>query len=177
MYRAGAAERVAVVGAALVRDGRVLASRRTEPPRLAGQWEFPGGKVEDGESDEQALRRELREELQVEVSVGARLGDDRPIGATAVLRVYRCRLLAGEPALVDHDEHRWLTAGELASVPWIPVDLPLMELLAGQLGEPSGRAVAQRAAPFSVPVVGPPGSRPTHSTSRSSCSSHDDSLG
>ena len=56
---------VHVVGAAVLRDGRVLASRRTDPPRLAGYWEFPGGKVEVGESDEQALVRELLEELQV----------------------------------------------------------------------------------------------------------------
>jgi 8-oxo-dGTP diphosphatase len=127
--RVGAAERVAVVGAALLRDGRVLASRRTQPPHLAGLWEFPGGKVEDGENDAQALRRELREELRVEVSVGARLGDDLLISDTAVLRVYLCQLLSGEPALLDHDEHRWLGVDELADVPWIPVDLPLLEEL------------------------------------------------
>ena len=120
---------VGVVGAALVRDGRVLASRRTEPPRLAGFWEFPGGKVEPGESDVQALVRELREELQVEVEVGERLGDDLLIGTTAVLRVYVCRLVRGEPALVDHDEHRWLGAGELRDVAWLPVDLPLVDQL------------------------------------------------
>jgi 8-oxo-dGTP diphosphatase len=111
---------VGVVGGAVLRDGRVLASRRTEPPRLAGLWEFPGGKVEPGEDDVSALVRELREELRVEVEVGERLGDDLPIGATAVLRVYVCRLLAGEPALVDHDEHRWLGADDLLDVPWIP---------------------------------------------------------
>jgi 8-oxo-dGTP diphosphatase len=122
-------EPVGVVGAALVRDGRVLASRRTEPPRLAGLWEFPGGKVEPGETDAQALVRELREELQVEVEVGERLGGDLSIGGTAVLRVYLCRLVAGEPALVDHDAHRWLSRGELLDVPWIPVDLPLVEQL------------------------------------------------
>lgn len=127
-------QRVAVVGAALLRtddDGvrRVLASRRTEPPRLAGLWEFAGGKVEPGEDDVTALRRELLEELDVEVQVGERLGADLPIGATAVLRVYLCRLVAGEPALIDHDEHRWLAAGELDDVPWIPVDLPLVEQL------------------------------------------------
>jgi 8-oxo-dGTP diphosphatase len=126
-------EPVAVVGAAVLRDGRVLASRRTEPPRLAGLWEFPGGKVEPGEDDVSALARELREELRVEVEVGDRLGGDLPIGATAVLRVYVCRLLSGEPALVDHDEHRWLCADELLDVPWIPVDLPLVELLRGRL--------------------------------------------
>ena len=120
---------VSVVGAALVRDGRVLASRRTEPPHLAGLWEFPGGKVEAGESDADALVRELREELRVEVVVGERLGGDLPIGTTAVLRVYVCALVAGEPALVDHDAHRWLSADELHDVPWIPVDLPLVEQL------------------------------------------------
>jgi len=125
---------VGVVGAALVRDGRVLASRRTEPPRLAGLWEFPGGKVEPGESDVEALERELREELHVEAEVGARLGGDLRIGETAVLRVYLCRLLAGEPALVDHDQHRWLGVDELLDVPWIPVDLPLVEQLRTVLG-------------------------------------------
>ena len=124
---------VGVVGAAVLRDGRVLASRRTEPPRLAGLWEFPGGKVEPGEGDAEALVRELREELRVEVEVGERLGDDLAIGATAVLRVYVCRLLSGEPALVDHDEHRWLGADDLLDVPWIPVDLPLVEQLRGLL--------------------------------------------
>ena len=127
--------RVGVVGAALLRSHpvtgarQVLASRRTEPPGLAGLWEFAGGKVESGESDEQALRRELREELQVEVSVGGRFGDDLHIGTTAVLRVYLAELVSGEPALVDHDAHRWLRADELLDVDWIPVDLPLVEQL------------------------------------------------
>ena len=120
---------VGVVGAALVREGTVLASRRTEPPRLAGFWEFPGGKVEAGETDEQALGRELREELRVEVEVGSRLGGDLPIGETAVLRVYLCRVVSGEPELVDHDEHRWLGPDELGDVAWLPVDLPLLEPL------------------------------------------------
>ena len=129
---------VVVVGAALLRDepGRglcVLASRRTEPPSMAGLWEFPGGKVEPGETDEQALRRELREELRVEAEVGERFGPELPIGGTAVLRVHLCRLVSGEPQLVDHDEHRWLGADDLLDVPWIPVDLPLVEQLRGRL--------------------------------------------
>ncbi len=122
-------DRVGVVGAALVRDGRVLASRRTEPPHLAGFWEFPGGKVEVGESDVEALRRELREELVVEAAVGARLGPDVLLGDTGVLRVYLCRLLSGEPVLVDHDAHRWLGSDELTDVPWIPVDLAVVDAL------------------------------------------------
>jgi 8-oxo-dGTP diphosphatase len=139
--------RVSVVGAALLRGDRVLASRRTGPPHLAGYWEFPGGKVEDGESDVQALVRELREELGCEAEIGARLGHDLLIGETAVLRVYLARLLAGEPQLVDHDAHRWLSADELDDVPWIPVDRPLVALLGDQLrginlAGPSGGAAS-----------------------------------
>jgi 8-oxo-dGTP diphosphatase len=125
--------RVSVVGAALLRGDRVLASRRTGPPHLAGFWEFPGGKVEEGESDLEALVRELREELGCEAEVGERLGGDLLIGETAVLRVYLARLLDGEPQLVDHDAHRWLSADELDDVSWIPVDQPLLALLRDQL--------------------------------------------
>ena len=129
MERVGGGERRGVVGAALLRDGRVLASRRTGPPSLAGLWEFPGGKVEPGESDPQALVRELREELGVDgVVVGERLGDDVPVGDHLVLRVYLVTA-DGEPTLVDHDAHRWLGVDELDDVPWIPVDAPLVEAL------------------------------------------------
>jgi len=134
-------EPVRVVGAALLRDGRVLASRRTEPPALAGSWEFAGGKVEPGESDEAALRREIAEELRLDVSVGDRIGPDLPIVVAArapdlpdvvgaVLRVYLCRTRDdAEPALLDHDVHRWLGPDELDEVDWLPVDLPVVHAL------------------------------------------------
>jgi 8-oxo-dGTP diphosphatase len=123
---------VQVVGAALLRDGppRVLSCRRTSPPRLAGWWEFPGGKVDAGESDREALARELCEELGVRAEVGDRLGPEVDLGGTAVLRVYLARLLdGGEPQLIDHDAHRWLTVGELDDVPWIEVDRPVVDAL------------------------------------------------
>ena len=135
---------VSVVGAALLRDGRVLASRRTGPAHLAGLWEFPGGKVEDGETDAVALARELAEELGVSCRIGERLGPDLQIGETAVLRVYLCDDVVGEPRLVDHDAHRWLAADELDDVPWIPADAPLVDELRQLLGMrrtgPSGGA-------------------------------------
>ena len=122
---------VQVVGAAVLRNDppRVLACRRVDPPQLAGLWEFPGGKVDPGESDREALVRELREELGVEVEPGERLGPEVPIRGTAVLRVYLARIRSGEPQLLDHDEHRWLTADELDEVPWIPVDEPIVDQL------------------------------------------------
>jgi len=128
-----------VVGAAILadRDGTlcVLAGERSTPPALAGFWEFPGGKVEPGETDEQALVRECREELGVTITVGARLGPDLPIiGDTpGVLRVFEARVVSGPPAAVEHARTAWLSAGELASVPWLTSNLPLLEVLTARL--------------------------------------------
>jgi 8-oxo-dGTP diphosphatase len=124
---------VQVVGAAIVRDARVLAARRTAPERLAGMWEFPGGKVEPGESDAEALVRELAEELGVTAVVGERVGPELVLGDTAVMRVYLVTVPAGEPVAHEHDALRWLAADELDEVPWIPADAPVLPVLAAQL--------------------------------------------
>jgi 8-oxo-dGTP diphosphatase len=111
-----------VVGAAIVRDGMVLAARRSRPADLAGQWEFPGGKVEAGESGPAALIRECREELGVELRVRDLLGT-RSIREGLVLHVYVADLADGEPlAGDDHDEVRWLAPAELDGVAWVDVD-------------------------------------------------------
>lgn len=86
--------------------------------------------MDPGETDREALARELAEELGVRVEVGERLGPEVDIGGTAVLRVYLARLLDdGEPQLLDHDAHRWLTAEELGDVAWIEVDRPVVDVL------------------------------------------------
>jgi len=130
---------VQVVGAAIVRDGRVLACRRTGPAHLAGLWEFPGGKVEPGESDEQALERELVEELGVAVRVGPRVGPELDLGGTAVMRVHLCSLTEAEtePVAHEHDALRWLGPDELDEVPWIPADAPVLADLRACLAAPS----------------------------------------
>jgi len=122
-----------VVGAVIVRDGRVLAARRSAPPELAGGWEFPGGKVEPGESEPSALVRECREELGVRVTVGELLGS-APLSRGFVLHVYLAALVAGEPRpLQDHDELRWLAADELDSVDWLPAERPALAAVAALL--------------------------------------------
>lgn len=123
---------VSVVGAALVRGGRVLAARRSRPAALARAWEFPGGKVEPGEADVDALARECHEELGVTVSVGVRLGQavDGPIRLT----LYGATLRTGRPQpLQDHDELRWLTADTLTDVGWLPIDRTLLPAVTDHL--------------------------------------------
>jgi len=120
---------VTIVGAAILRGGRVLAAQRAEPAALAGGWEFPGGKVEEGESDETALLRECREELAVDIELGHRLGTDITVNGSAVLRVWTARIINGEPVAVEHAELRWLSLAELADVAWLPADLPLVDAL------------------------------------------------
>jgi 8-oxo-dGTP diphosphatase len=120
-----------VVGAALLDGaGRVLAAQRSGPAELAGRWEFPGGKVEPGESETAALARECQEELGVQIHLDARLGADLPVqGGGAVLRVWTGRITAGHPTPHEHRALRWLAPHELDDVDWLPADRPLIDLL------------------------------------------------
>jgi 8-oxo-dGTP diphosphatase len=114
-----------VVAAAVISDSRLLVAQRARPPELAGRWELPGGKVAPGETERDALARELTEELGLrigEIAVGARLGGDVPLGPATILRAYRVRLIGGEPRPADHQALRWLTAAELHDVDWVPAD-------------------------------------------------------
>ena len=122
-----------VVAAVIERGGLFLAARRTEPPALAGRWEFPGGKAEPGESDAAALVRECREELGVEIEVGPQVGPHYTVGDGAYLvRTYRAALLSGEPAPLEcHDALRWLRPGEPAvrELDWLDGDYLTLDAL------------------------------------------------
>jgi 8-oxo-dGTP diphosphatase len=124
-----------VVGAAIIEGGRLLAAQRADPPELAGGWEFPGGKVEAGETEQDALVRECREELGIEVSAGGRVGGDCPLQNGLVMRVWTATIVRGEPEAREHSALRWLTAAELFDVPWLPADLPVVEALREHLKE------------------------------------------
>lgn len=121
-----------IVGAAIILDGCVLACARADPPEMQGKWEFPGGKVEAGETEIEALVRECDEELAVSVRVGERVGPDITLAhGRAVLKVYAARLVdeTAVPQALEHGELRWLGHGELDSVDWLPADAPIVAAL------------------------------------------------
>ncbi|GEB52050.1 MULTISPECIES: (deoxy)nucleoside triphosphate pyrophosphohydrolase [Streptomyces] len=116
-----------VVAGAVVRDGKLLAARRTSPSALAGRWELPGGKVDPGESPQAALTRELHEELGVDVTVGERLPGEVELGQGLVLCAWLARLERGEPRpLQDHDQVRWVDVREAPNVDWLEQDRPFV---------------------------------------------------
>jgi 8-oxo-dGTP diphosphatase len=119
------------VAAGLILDeaGRLLACRRPEGKHLGGKWEFPGGKVEDGESPAGALVRELEEELGVAVDIGQALTPvvwDYGRGQIR-LHPFVCRIVAGELHPHEHEEIRWCEKDDLGGLDWAAADVPVLE--------------------------------------------------
>ena len=111
-----------VVAGALISESMLLVAQRIRPPNLAGLWELPGGKVAPEETEVEALARELREELGVDVVVGDRIGADVAVGEGLILRAYLVSQTGGTLAALDHRALRWVDATELLDLPWVPAD-------------------------------------------------------
>ncbi|WP_199255337.1 (deoxy)nucleoside triphosphate pyrophosphohydrolase [Mycolicibacterium mengxianglii] len=124
-----------VVAGALIKGARLLVAQRARPPELAGLWELPGGKVAPGESEAEALARELREELGVDVAVGERIGADVVLSATMTLRAYRVQHIGGEVQAHDHHALRWVSGAELPTLAWVPADTAWLPELAAALAD------------------------------------------
>lgn len=119
---------------------RLLAARRNRPEALAGLWEFPGGKVEPGEREVDAVHRELREELGVALRLGALIPGPHPQGwqlnGKAAMRMWFAQITEGEPDTLDgHDQLAWLALDDTLGgiVPWIPADAPIVAACLGQV--------------------------------------------
>jgi 8-oxo-dGTP diphosphatase len=136
---------VSVAAAVIVREGRILACQRGHG-ELAGGWEFPGGKLEEGETARQACVREVNEEL------GIKVADLEPFVSLEYeypsfhmhLETFTCSVASGEPERREHWDLRWLAAHELDSVPWLPADLQVVNALRTYMQTTGGfRAASQ----------------------------------
>ncbi len=120
-----------VTAAVIEKDGKILIAQRRKGSTLGGRWEFPGGKIEPGETAEECLKRELKEEFDIESEAVDFLIASRfryclvPIELLA----YRVKHLSGEFKVNEHDQIRWVTPSELNSYDFMPADKPIVELL------------------------------------------------
>lgn len=121
---------IEVVAAVIIRDGMLFATQRGYG-EWKDWWEFPGGKVEPGETPQEALKREIREELATVVEVGDLLTTvnyDYP-GFHLTMHCFFCTIVGGQPSLLEHEDARWLAMDELDSVRWLPADLEVIRVL------------------------------------------------
>ncbi len=125
---------ILVTAGVVIQDGHVLVARRKAGSHLAGLWEFPGGKLEPGESPEECLARELREELGVSVRVGRVLETvyHRYPEKNVLLLFYACELTDGEPQALDVADVAWVRRAELSDLDWVPADVAFVERLSSE---------------------------------------------
>ena len=127
---------IEVVGAAIIKEEKVLVMQRSNQMTLPGMWEFPGGKVEANETEQEALIREIKEELSVTINILDYINEasyDYDFG-TVQLKVYTAEIISGQITLEEHSDGKWVTADELKNIDWAPVDIPAAKALVKVLG-------------------------------------------
>lgn len=125
-------KRIPVVGAAIIENGKLLAAKRTEGRSLGGYWEFPGGKIDSGETPEEALKREVFEEFGANATIFEKI--DEPFEkeydfGVVVLEILYARLDSEITKTIEHEELRWVSEQEALELNWAPTDVPAIKEL------------------------------------------------
>jgi 8-oxo-dGTP diphosphatase len=123
-----------VVGAVIIKENKILCAQRGPDKSLPFMWEFPGGKIETGETPQEALKREIDEEMHCDIEIGEQVEHtvyEYDFGIVH-LSTYKCKLLEGTPVLTEHAEIKWLSPKELETLEWAPADIPAIEKLASE---------------------------------------------
>lgn len=125
-------KRIPVVGAAIIENGKLLAAKRTEGRSLGGYWEFPGGKIDSGETPEEALKREVFEEFGANATIFEKI--DEPFEkeydfGVVVLEILYARLDSEITKTIEHEELRWVSEQEALELSWAPTDVPAIKEL------------------------------------------------
>ena len=122
---------IEVTAAIIMDQERVLIAQKESTHKLAGLWEFPGGKMEPGETPEDCLVRELAEELGIDIEITDFFGEYTFALETAVLHLkgYRAQVVGGTLTLLEHDDARWVSVNELKQYPFVPSDMGFVERL------------------------------------------------
>lgn len=124
-----------VVGAVIIENDKILCAQRGATKALAYKWEFPGGKIEEGETPQAALRREINEEMNYLIEIGEEITTtiyEYDFGFVHLTTFY-CQLISGNPTLTEHIAIRWLPAHELMLLDWAPADIPAVQQIQDKL--------------------------------------------
>lgn len=126
-----------VTCAIIEKSGQILVAKRGPEMDLPHHWEFPGGKVQDGETEAACIVREIKEELQLKVEVLSRFAENTCRGPETSLRLiaFRCRYCGGAPQPSEHAAVKWLRPQELPSLRWCPADIPIVQAYVQSLAD------------------------------------------
>lgn len=122
---------IKVTAAILEKDGHIIIAQRKSSDHLSGKWEFPGGKIEPGETPEECLARELKEEFDIDVTIGEFIGSNvhHYDHISIKLMAYRASWVGGEITMNDHKAYRWVTIDQLTEFDFAPADVPFVKML------------------------------------------------